>query len=835
MRLPIAAGLATAAVSLTLYPLFHGGVWFWTGLGAIILVAAVSVLAARPGVPLWLAPPAQALVLSVYVTAVFAGEEAWAGLVPTKDSMIALAGLLGEGFTDIQRYAAPVPVNPGIALLTAGGVGLIAMLVDLLAVRLRRAALAGLPLLALFTVPAAVMSDPIGWPAFIIAALGYVGLLTADGRERVGQWGRAVLVRRARPAGPAGASGRSDTLPLSLAGKRIGFAAIALAIGIPALLPTLSPSPLFGFGVGSGTGGGGNTITIPNPIASLRGQLNQPDNATVLTYTNNDNVPRYMRMYSLDTFDGEQWTMSQPRGRPENRVALGPLPSPPGLSASIPVENVATSVRVSEDVEGLSFLPLPYPATSVQVEGDWRADESTLMVFSTRDTAGGQEYNVASQEPQPTFETLRDLPANPSEAVAERYLSIPDSLPRPIRATAATVVQGAESQYLQAVALQDWFTSEGGFTYSLQTQGNGVNALMEFLQNKTGYCEQFAAAMAVMARTLGIPARVAIGYTGGSLIEGSWQIRTHDLHAWPELYFEGAGWLRFEPTPAGGFGQATARVPDYSRAPISTDTPGGGATPSASAAPDTTAASQNPAMRDPRDPDAGLGFDPIVTDTGLPVPARIGIGLAVAALLALLPAAWRAATRRRRRHAWARVPASTGPGGPPGVPGGGAEDARAALDGERLGAAVEATWRELVDTLRDLGLGHDPSETPRALARRLTERHELDAETAAAVARIASAQERLRYARTPGRIGSLTGDMRRVEGTLRETVSRGRRLRATLLPSSTLLSLRAAGEKVLDGFDRLENLRIRRPGRAAPPEPPARRATDDRVLAGSRD
>ncbi|GII76827.1 transglutaminase [Sphaerisporangium rufum] len=809
MRLPIAAGLATAAVSITLYPLFSALDWFWAGLGAILVVTTVSALTFRRTVPRWAGPPLALLALLVYLVAVFAGDQAWLRFIPNLRAADALAALLGEGFDAIQRYAAPVPPRPGVLLLTTAGIGLIALLADVLAVRLRRAALAGLPLLALFTVPAAVLSDPIGWPAFIAGALGYIGLLIADGRERVGQWGRAVLVRRPR----AGGTARADAAPLALTGKRIGVTAIVLAVGLPALLPTLAPNPLFGFGVGSGNGPGGNTITIPNPIASLRGQLTQPVNAVVLSYRSDDNASRYLRMYSLDTFDGDQWTMSQPKGRPENRVSAGPLPAPPGLGQGTPVKAYSSELLVSEEVEGLSFLPLPYPVTSVQIEGDWRADESTLMVFSTHDTAGGRRYTVSGQEPRPSYEELRQAAGAPDEGLAERYLRLPGDLPRRIRALADQAAGDAATPYEKAVRLQRWFTTEGGFTYSLRTQGNGNDALVEFLRNRAGYCEQFAAAMAVMARTLGIPARVAIGYTGGTGVNGLWQVRTHDLHAWPELYFDQVGWLRFEPTPAGGIGQATAQVPDYSQPPASAtgEEEDGRTTPSAGPN-DQDAEDAVAAQRAPRDPDAVTGGQPALAEEGVPAGAKIGLGALGALLIALAPAAWRALTRRRRRAAWTR-------GGPAGASAAGA--ATAAGPAPSLGRAVHGTWRELADTLEDLGLGHDPGDSPRALARRLVERHELDAETSAALTRIAMAEERLRYARTPGAISPLTGDLRRVRRALRATVSRGRRLRSVLLPASTLRRLRQAGGRVLDGFDRLEMIRLW----------PSRRGDDGRAQA----
>lgn len=804
MRLPIAAGAATGAVAIALYPLFQGGGWFWACLGIILAVTGVGMLGTRYALPNWLVPLAQLIVVLIYLTAVFTGGKAWAGLVPTKESVVGLAKLLATGFTDIQRYAAPVPANTSITLLTCGGVGLIAILVDLVASRLRRAALTGLPLLALFTVPAAVVSEPISWPAFIIAALGYLGLLAADGRERINHWGRAVLVRRTpsfvapKPA--------PDTGSLRLSGKRIGFTAIVLAILLPALLPTLEPNPLFGFGVGNGRGGGGNLITIPDPIADLRGKLSLPTNATMMTYTVNDGAPRYLRLYALDVFDGDRWTMTDPQGHAEDRVSEGPLPAPPGQAAGLAVTQTTLKVKVSEQVRELKFLPLPYPASRVRIEGDWRADRDTLMVFSSEETAGGLNYEVVTGEPDPTPEALR---ASAAAQVDERYLQLPENLPREIRELARRVTEQDASPFEQAIQLQDFFTKKGGFTYSLSTQGHSGQALTDFMiRSRTGFCEQFAASMAVLARILGIPSRVAIGYTGGDYVAGEWQVRTHDSHAWPELYFEGTGWLRFEPTPGGSTGQSGATAPSYTRpqaAPIDDDGE------SSAPAPDPTGTNlPDGAARDRRDPllDRDLGGAPIAVDEGMPLVARIGIGAAVALLIALIPGVLRWELRARRRRSYARgtdAPAAGSPGAEP--------TEVVAVRADRRESAVNAAWAELDDALCDYGMSRQPSESPRALARRLTEQYGFDAEAEAAVSRIAMAVERMLFARTTGEIGSLPGDLRRVRRALAATVTRGRRIRAVLLPPSTLLRARRLGTRALDGFDRLENLRLRRPAR----------------------
>ncbi|WP_169978490.1 DUF3488 and transglutaminase-like domain-containing protein [Microbispora sp. H10836] len=818
MKLPVAAGLATAAVTVTLYPLFEGGSWFWSCVGAVLVTTLAGAAASRLGARPWVAPAVTPVAVLLYLTAVFTPEEAWLRAVPTRDSVVRLAELLGSGFDDIQRFAAPVPDQPGITLLTAAGVALIALLVDVFAVRLRRAALAGLPLLALFTVPAAVMTEPIGWPAFVVAAFGYIGLLVTDGRERLSRWGRAVVVRR---SGGSARGAAPDTERLALSGKRIGVTAIALAIMVPAVLPALSPDPLFGFGVGNGLGGGGGNIGIPDAIAKLGGQLRQQSNGTVLTYTSSDDVPRYLRIYSLDIFDGTKWTLAPLRGRPEDRVSEGPLPPAPGLRPGVSLKRAEMRVTMSEDIDELNFLPLPYPARQVDADGDWRADRSSLMVFSTEDEAAGLEYRVVTEEPEPTTTELRTAVTLPD---SERYLQLPDGLDPRVEALARRVAADAATPYESAVELQEWFTRSGRFTYDLRASGSGAQALSRFLlRDRRGYCEQFAGAMAVMARLLGIPARVSIGYTGGTKIGDAWTVRTHDAHAWPELFFDGIGWLRFEPTPAGAGGQGTAQVPSYSLPVTPTAEPTSGASEGPSSDDEDTGQSAGPARPNPRQLDRDLDGTAIAADPGTPAAVKFGIGAAAVLALLLLPAAARLLVRRRRLRRLTRS-----------------------------AAGGHAAWAELRDILTDLGMAGEPSETPRALGRRIAERYAPGPQAAESLARVVTSEERLRYAPAPSASGPVPADLRRIRRDLASKTSRWRRLGAALVPMSVLLRLRAAGEGVLDVFDRLEGLRprlwrtglrrmeLRRTGGTSPghgtgttPERPAG-SGEDRTLTGAR-
>jgi hypothetical protein len=178
-----------------------------------------------------------------------------------------------------------------------------------------------------------------------------------------------------------------------------------------------------------------------------------------------------------------------------------------------------------------------------------------------------------------------------------------------------------------------------------QVAGNSGDAMVDFLNDRSGYCEQFATTMAAMARHLGIPARVALGFTSGDLQgDGSYLIRARDMHAWPELYFEGVGWVPFEPTPAARTGAA----PAWTRPAVESS-------PSDPAGP--TAAPTGPSglpeggeVEMPEDDLAGgAGID---ADTGMPWPARIVLVLVGVLAIGLAPMVVGIVRRRTR---WSRA------------------------------------------------------------------------------------------------------------------------------------------------------------------------------------
>ena len=112
----------------------------------------------------------------------------------------------------------------------------------------------------------------------------------------------------------------------------------------------------------------------------------------------------------------------------------------------------------------------------------------------------------------------------------------------------------ARTPYGAVVAIETWLRSTGGFVYDESPPAtDGAPPLAHFVaEAKRGYCQHFAGAMALMLRMLGIPARVAVGFTSGTYEDGGWTVTNHNAHAWVEVWFPNYGWLPFDPTPSRG-------------------------------------------------------------------------------------------------------------------------------------------------------------------------------------------------------------------------------------------------------------------------------------------
>jgi transglutaminase-like putative cysteine protease len=754
-RLTLAAAAATLLLSLTLAPLLQGVGWL---VAVIVVVGIISGVGAatRQLVRWWpLVLVVQLLAFVLTLTWLFARDAAVLGLLPGPDVVRVMTDLVSAGLSVTRQEAPPVESTTGVIFMVTGGIGVVTLLVDVIAVSLRRPAVAGLPLLAVYCVPAAVLGGGLSWWFFVAAGVGYLLLVGADSADRVRGWGR-VLGGPDDPQGERALGG-----PLSGA-RRLTAVCLVLAAVVPATVPGLDQA-MFGSGSGRGHGKGGNIVVI-NPILKLRENLTARNNVVVIRYKTTADQPEPLRIVSDDTFTGNDWSPSVGSIPRDNRVQDG-LTAAPGLSPLIPTRSLQTEIDVLDLRQ--TYLPLPYPTTKVDIKGDWLYDSRSLNVVGDNITTRFTSYTVQHLAVVPTAQQLNDAPA-PKIEVLSTYAALPPGTPRQI-GDIARKVAGSGTSYSKALALQQWFRSGGGFNYNPQvlppkgrSEGGGNDAVLAFLRDKQGYCVQFASAMAVMARTLNIPARVAVGFLPGTRrSDGTWEISVQDAHAWPELYFEGIGWVRFEPTPA-----ARVQQPPPWAVPAVPNEPAASPSASASARPSATS-SVAPRGDTTRDTAAQAPQRPLMDRILAAIPWR---WLAVLLVLLALGAVPMAAASVVGRSRWRRAAV-----GPPAV-------------------RAEVAWDELRRRLEDLGIRWVSSWTPRALQRRLIDDHHLAGSAQIALGRLVTDLERARYA-PPGGVAREVADLQADVSTVIDTVAasteveRRDRRRARWLPRSGVAAL----------------------------------------------
>ncbi|KUL39278.1 transglutaminase TgpA family protein [Streptomyces regalis] len=755
-RMALCAAAATLLASCALLPLVAPVTWLIQAIFLLAIQTGVGMATRRVPLARPLTVAAQALVALMLLTLTFANQQAFIGVIPGPEAFRHFADLLQAGADDVSRYSIPAPLSDGIRLMLIGGVLIIGLAVDTLAVTFRSAAPAGLPLLALYSVAAGLSDGGADWLWFLVAAAGYLMLLLAEGRDRLSQWGRVFGGAPRMPGGePSGVVAPVRT------GRRIGMVALGIALVVPLALPAMNGGLLdaAGTGVGSGSGSGG-TISAVNPLVSLRDSLNVDEDREVLSLKTNtaDISDLYLRIVSLDDFDGTTW---QPAKR-DIQAVPDQFPTPIGLGADVRRAEVETTISAA-DWYAQNWLPMPYPPSGVSIAGRWRYEPLGMTVVGDRrQTTRGTTYTVRSLDVQPTAKQLAEAPEPPA-ALKREFTELPDSLPAVVAQTAREVTEGATSHYEQAVKLQEYFAVTGGFQYDTNVKvGSGRQAIARFLRDKQGFCVHFSFAMAAMARSLDIPARVAVGFAPGTPQgDKSVSVGLRDAHAWPELYFEGVGWTRFEPTPTRGsvpsYTQSDtpgSTLPDVARPSQSTST-GPSASPSTSA----SCAGRSPELCASESPQAALATD----DDGpkwYVVLAWVLGGLA-ALLIPLAPMLWRLRTRAVRLGAHGRTEAD-------------------------VSLHTMAVWQELTDAAWDFGIPPDDSQTPRKSAARIVRLGHLDPAAAASVHRVADAVEQVLYAPVPRPTAGLAEDVRRVLADLESKAAWTTNMRALLAPRSSV-------------------------------------------------
>ncbi|HEY2668408.1 MAG TPA: DUF3488 and transglutaminase-like domain-containing protein [Actinomycetota bacterium] len=621
-RLALALGLVAGSCVYAFSRVFSGRAWLIPALAA----AWGGIALAR-----WLAHLRISRVVATFVVAVvgvFAvllvvfPQTTFYGL-PGPGSIQHALSTLGAANTGIADVTAPVPADPGYLALAMAAAWIAGALSGALIGSPHRARRAGtqergglrslspslaapLPWIVLFTVAAGVGQGP---GRLFVAVLFFTAALAFLLAESWSGLGR---------------------LPKLDGAIRLGALSLAGAVLLPNLVPGYRAGPVFPW-----ARIGPLTETTISPLVQIKPfLLNQPN---VALFNVAADQPAYWRLTSLDHFDGNTWS-SQGTYNP----AAGPLATPSAAIAS-------QVVRQHYTISGLGGIWVPAAYEVTRVSGLKSSIDPTTQTLIVAGLHAGTNYDLVSAAPEPTGAQLSAAGTGPAPRPED--LALPATTVSLIRPLTLQIVGSTTNAYDAAVAIQRYLRS---FTYDEHVQADSsTNYLYDFLtRTKAGFCQQFAGAMAVMLRTLDIPARVAVGFLPGTPTIGTsgtttFLVSGRHAHAWPEAFFQGIGWVAFEPTP-----RADAPPPSYTvaPAPVAAPTAAASSSPEASQAPSAAPSAPQPTPTRAEAP-------PKVSHPALTAARRASYILLVA-LLAVLAALFGAREVRLRLAGWTAHSAS---------------------------------------------------------------------------------------------------------------------------------------------------------------------------------
>lgn len=648
-----------------------------------------------------------------------------------------LAVLFQQANDTLVRNPPPAPATTGLSFVIVLLVGALGVLAHYIGVSLDSPALAGVPIAGIYLTSAANTPQGIPVGPFVIGVTAWLMLVALGHR-----WG------------PHGAGVAHDTVhppPFRVAAAVVTVLSLCASLVVADALPRSSPY-FARDGLGRSSGGGQASVGL-NDSADLTRSLQENDATQVLRYTiPAATTPPVLKVYSTSDYDDGEWTRGPSRssqsydGPADN---LGP-PLAPGLAESRPTISVTANALTG------GALAVPSPMTALRVEGGWdyAADTGTARTAQEVENYSAR-YVQISPKARPTGTQV------PREQF-RRDLRV-DERARPALQREMQRIPQGNTPFERASAIQDHLRDSPDFTYDLELadtrtgdDGRPVDPLTNFLLTRRGYCVQFASTMIMMARMEGIPARMALGYLPGTADgSDSYTVRQNDAHAWPELWFPGLGWTRFDPTPGSRSGDA----PDYTQPerPDPTDL-----STRTAREPETERPTATPSSTDPTA--VSTTSDTTGTGSGSSFPVGRVLRwlvtlLVLGALVAALPVAHR--VRRSRRLSGAKDPAHR----------------------------AEVVWHDLLEDLTDLGVEVPRGKSPTDTADVIAQDRRLGDAGADRLRRMATSVTTSRYGRPGGDVPDLAEDAAAVLRRFREDAAPRTRIRAVLLPGEVLRDL----------------------------------------------
>ncbi len=547
---------------------FLGGVIWWLLSQTVSNRRIVAAVFAIAGIALFLR-------ISVSHTLVL-------GFLPTADTLGALGREWAQALDLIRFGVAPVFPTSGIVAILSGlmwvtgalyiwgatGGPSIAMIVPSLGLYLQFA--------VMDRVPAGR-----GWMVAVAAVIALS--LASIGIERRHEAGR-VRDLEGRPL-----ARKTGSMALVVA-LLVAVGSVVLADSATSVVPQ-NGNIRWRFGGGYGAGFGGVTF---DRLADLQQSIIRRTNAVLFRATLDPDAPPsneiYWRMESLDVFDGTAW---RPSASQADFYEPGVGGGDPDYAYSGTTHDITQRVQIvnlRSQVVPTAGIGQFFRSDSVNVSGFQITPDGSAIYQAELDE--GDEYEVQSILAMSNDDlgalatrpngTLSPLFANAAEAGAttiepgrppgdvtlpsdleERFLQLPEELPAGITQVAREQTAGASTPFEAAWLLERWFHEGGKFKYSTDVSTGHANLDLEewltdpdSLNYRVGYCEQFAAAMAVLGRRVGIPSRVVWGFTPGQVEQQSdgsdvVVVRDNNAHAWVEMWMDGFGWVKFDPTPRG--------------------------------------------------------------------------------------------------------------------------------------------------------------------------------------------------------------------------------------------------------------------------------------------